>query len=550
LLAQKGNPKPWLFDSIFYEVNIRSFSDSNADGIGDFKGLTSMLEYIKQLGVNCIWLLPFYPSPLRDCGYDITNFCDIHPDYGNINDFLKFVREAHEYGLRVIGDLVLNHTSDQHPWFKESRSESSSPKRDWFVWSNNSKKFGKARIVFNSTERSNWTWDESAEMYYWHRFFSHQPDLNYDNPDVRQEMKNVVKFWLDKGIDGFRCDAVPFLFEREETICENLIETHIFLKEIRKMIDNYYPECILVAESDQRAAELIPYFGEGDEFHMVFNFPLMSKIFIALAQENVHPIVDIINETMNIPENCNWGTFLRNHDELVLDMVEEEERQIMYKAYATDDRAILNLGLRRRLAPLLNNNREKIELLYALLFSIPGSPFIYYGDEIGMGDNIHLNDRDGLRTPMQWSGDTNAGFSQADSDRLFLPVITNPIYHYINVNVSVQQRFDSSLLNTIKKLIAIRKQYRVFSVGSLEFVETDNPKILAIIRKYENEMLIAILNISSMTQPVKINLRQYNTIRPVDLIGKTQFPVFDASRCLFTLPAYKYYWFHIRDPSV
>ncbi len=443
----------WYKNTIFYELHVRGFYDSTNDGIGDFEGLTEKLDYLKDLGIDCIWLMPVYPSPQRDDGYDIADYYNIHPDYGTLDDFKRFIDAAHERKLRVIADLVMNHTSDQHPWFQAARKDPTSPYRDYYVWSETPDKYRDARIIFIDTERSNWTWDDEAGMYYWHRFFSHQPDLNYDNPAVEEEMFKVAEYWLGMGLDGFRADAVPYLFEREDTNCENLPETHAFLKRMRAMMDEKYPDKILLAEANQWPADVRAYFGDGDEFHMAFNFPVMPRIFMALRREDRSPIVEIIEQLPPIPENCQWCTFLRNHDELTLEMVTDEERDYMYHEYANDPRMKINLGIRRRLAPLVDNGRRRMELLNALLFSLPGSPIIYYGDEIGMGDNIFLGDRNGVRTPMQWSIDRNAGFSRADSARLYAPVISDPVYGYMGVNVEAQERSSSSLLRWMKRLI-------------------------------------------------------------------------------------------------
>ncbi|HYO90598.1 MAG TPA: maltose alpha-D-glucosyltransferase, partial [Pyrinomonadaceae bacterium] len=436
----------WYKDAVFYEVYVRGFYDSNGDGIGDFRGLTEKLDYLEWLGVDCLWLLPTYESPLRDGGYDISDYYAILPEFGTLEDFKIFLDEAHARGIRVITDLVINHTSDQHPWFQEARNSPNSPKRDWYVWSDTTEKYAGARIIFLDTEHSNWTWDDQAQAFYWHRFFSHQPDLNYDNPEVHQAMLDVVGFWLEMGVDGFRVDAVPYLYEREGTNCENLSETHGFLKKLRAYVEEHFPNRLLLGEANQWPEDVVEYFGDDDQFHMNYHFPIMPRLFMALRQEDRRPIVEILERTPDIPANCPWGMFLRNHDELTLEMVTDEERDYLYNEYAKDRRMRLNVGIRRRLAPLLDNSRRRIELLNGLLFSLPGSPFLYYGDEIGMGDNIYLGDRDGVRTPMQWSSDRNAGFSRADFEQLYFPIIVNAVYGYQVVNVESQLRFDSSLL--------------------------------------------------------------------------------------------------------
>ena len=456
----------WYKDAVFYELHVRAFRDGNDDGIGDFAGLTSQLAYLKELGVDCLWLLPFFKSPLRDDGYDVADYEAIHPDYGTMADFDRFLEAAHGHGLRVISDFVMNHTSDQHPWFQAARRQPDSPFRDYYVWSDTDQ-VPDARIIFIDSEASNWTWDPVAKAYYWHRFFHHQPDLNFESPAVRRDLLEMMRFWLDKGFDGFRCDAVPYLFEREGTNCENLPETHEFLREVRRHVDAHYQGRILLAEANQWPPDVRPYFGDGDEFHMAFHFPLMPRIFLAVRQGDRRPITDIFLHTPEIPPACQWCLFLRNHDELTLEMVSEEERRHLYHGYGSDPRMRLNLGIRRRLAPLLDNDRRKIELLTSLLFTLPGSPILYYGDEIGMGDNIYLGDRNGVRTPMQWTGDRNAGFSRADTARLYLPMIVDPVYGYQAINVEAQLRTPSSLLNWMKRLIAVRKKTRVFGRGTL-----------------------------------------------------------------------------------
>ncbi|HEX5732229.1 MAG TPA: maltose alpha-D-glucosyltransferase [Blastocatellia bacterium] len=535
----------WFKDAIFYEVYVRGFYDSNGDGIGDFRGLTEKLDYLQWLGVNCIWLLPTYSSPLRDGGYDISDYYAILPEYGTVEDFKNFLDAAHSRDIRVIADLVVNHTSDQHPWYQEARLSPSSPKRDWYVWSDTDEKYPQARIIFTDTERSNWTWDEMAQAFYWHRFFSHQPDLNYDNPDVQQAMLDVVSFWMDLGIDGFRVDAVPYLYEREGTNCENLPETHAFLKRLRAFVNGHYPGCLLLAEANQWPEDVVAYFGDGDEFHMNYHFPIMPRLFMALRQEDRRPIVEILERTPGIPENCQWGIFLRNHDELTLEMVTDEERDYLYSEYAKDRRMRLNVGIRRRLAPLMDNSRRRIELLHALLFSLPGSPFLYYGDEIGMGDNIYLGDRDGVRTPMQWSADRNAGFSRGDFAQLYFPIIMDPVYGYQSVNVEAQQRFDASLLNWMRRMIHLRKQHKVFSRGALEFIKPENRKVFAFTRSYRGETVLCVYNLSEVAQPVELDLSRYQGVKPVEMMGQTEFPKIGKRPYQLALGRYGFYWFHL-----
>ena len=540
----------WYRDAIFYEVHVKCFYDSNNDGIGDFEGLRQKLDYLKSLGVDCIWLLPFYKSPLKDDGYDISDFYSIQPEYGTMDDFQKFLDDAHTIGIRVIADLVLNHVSDQIEWFKEAKRGRNSPKRSWFVWSDTDKKYSQARVIFIDSEISNWAWEPVTRQYYWHRFYSSQPDLNYDNPEVREEMKNVMRFWLKKGLDGFRCDAVPYLFEREETDCENLPETHAYFKELRKMLDTEFPGTILLAEANQWPTQAKEYFGNEDEFHMCFNFPLMPRLFIALARQSALPIVEIINQTLPIPATCDWGIFLRNHDELTLEMVTDEERDIMYSEYAKIPKMRLNLGIRRRLAPLVDNDRVTLELLYALLLSIPGSPIIYYGDELGMGDNIYLGDRNGVRTPMQWSYDRNAGFSRSDTEQLYSPVITNPNYHYESVNVESESRISSSLLNWVKKMLRTRKKYNtIFGRGNIEFITHENKKALCYIRKYEGEQILCVFNMSKKHTYVELDLKQYKGYRPVEVITETRFPFIGDLPYFFTLPPHGFFWLRLVAPD-
>jgi maltose alpha-D-glucosyltransferase/alpha-amylase len=535
----------WYKDAIIYELHVKAFFDSDNDGIGDFQGLREKLDYLQDLGITCIWLLPFFQSPLRDDGYDISDHYAVHPNYGNVADFKAFLKEAHKRGLRVLADLVLNHTSDQHKWFQEARVSKDPRKQDYYVWSDTDQKYLDARIIFTDTERSNWAWDPEARKYYWHRFFSHQPDLNYDNPAVRRAMLQVMRFWLETGIDGFRCDAVPYLFEREGTNCENLPETHEYCKTVRRYIDEHYPGRILLAEANQWPDDLLPYFGNGDEFQMAFNFPLMPRIFMALRREDRTPIIDIISKLPEIPENCQWGIFLRNHDELTLEMVTDEERAYMYSQYAPDPRMKINVGIRRRLAPLLDNSRSELELVNSLLLTLPGTPTIYYGDEIGMGDNIYLGDRDGVRTPMQWTGDRNAGFSRADPARLYSPVISDPVYGYQANNVEAHLRTQSSFLNWMKRMIHVRKQYPVFGRGDTTFLHPSNNKVLAYVRSYEGTRVLVVNNLSRFSQPAELDLSAYAGATPTELIGDVRFPPITALPYTITLSPHGYYWLRL-----
>jgi maltose alpha-D-glucosyltransferase/alpha-amylase len=537
----------WFKDAMFYEIPVRSFYDGNNDGSGDFRGLMEKLPYIRDLGIDCIWLLPFYPSPLRDDGYDISDFSDVHPDYGTLDDFRAFLDRAHELGLRVIADLVLNHTSDQHPWFQEARRSPESPYRNYYVWSDDPNLYRDARIIFTDTEISNWTFDPVAGQYFWHRFFSNQPDLNFENPAVQEEMLQIIAYWLDMGLDGFRCDAVPYLYERDGTNCENLPETHVYLKRLRRFVDEHYPGRILLAEANQWPSDVREYFGHGDEFHMAFHFPLMPRIFMAIRREEREPIVEIIRQTPEIPELCQWGMFLRNHDELTLEMVTDAERDYMYYEYAKDLRMRINIGIRRRLAPLAENGRRQIELLNSILFSMPGSPILYYGDEIGMGDNYYLGDRNGVRTPMQWSSDRNAGFSRADPARLYSPVIMDPVYGYEGVNVEAQQRTPTSLLHWMQRMIGVRKKYPAFGRGSLEFMDGDNRRVLAFIRRYEGQTLLVVLSLSRYVQCTQIDLSRFSGMRPVELIGGARFPAIGEQPYFFTLGPHTFYWFRLEE---
>ncbi len=536
----------WYRDAIFYELHVRAFHDSNGDGIGDFRGLIEKVPYLASLGIGCIWLLPFFRSPLRDDGYDISDYRAVHPDYGSIEDFKAFLEAAHASGIRVITDLVMNHTSDQHLWFQEARARRDSPCRDYYVWSDDDRRFPGARIIFTDTERSNWTLDPVAKQYYWHRFFSHQPDLNYDNSAVRRAMLDVMAFWLDLGIDGFRCDAVPYLCEREGTSCENLPETHAVLRELRAAIDARYEGRVLLAEANQWPEDVRAYFGDGDEFHMAFHFPLMPRIFMALRREDRHPITDIIRRTPEIPAGCQWGLFLRNHDELTLEMVTDEERDYMYREFAKDPRMKLNLGIRRRLAPIVEGGRRRIELLNAILFSMPGSPILYYGDEIGMGDNIWLGDRNGVRTPMQWSADRNAGFSRAPAARLYAPVIQDPPYGYQAINVEAQESEPTSLLHWMRRLVRVRKKYRVFGRGAIEILGPKNRSVLAYVRSLGDERVLCVNNLSRFVQPAEIDLAPFAGLTPIELFGETPFPRIEPDRPYFlSLSPHGFMWFRL-----
>ncbi len=515
----------WYKNAVIYELSLKAFKDSSCDGKGDIPGLISKLDYLRWLGINCIWMLPLYPSPGLDDGYDISDYYSIDPAYGTMDDFKELIVQAHLRGIKIIGELVLNHTSDQHPWFIEAKKGPESEFHDYYVWSETYKKYEDARIIFSDTERSNWTWCDECGKYYWHRFFSSQPDLNFENEKVREEMKGVFRFWFDLGLDGFRIDAVPYLFEREGTDCENLPETHQYIRDLRKIIDLEYPGRILLAEANQWPEDLVKYFGDGDEFHMAFNFPLMPRIFMAFQKENSEPIINIIKQIPDIPSNCQWATFLRNHDELTLEMCTDEERDDMYNLYAKDKRMQLNVGIRRRLNPLLDNDRRKVELAYALLFTLPGTPVMYYGDEIGMGDNIYLGDRNGVRTPMQWNEDRNAGFSDSKPSMLYSPVIIDPEYNYNAVNVEAQMSSPSSLLSFIKHLINKSKSHMVFGNGHIDFIETNNKRILAYIRFDKEEKSLCVFNLSSKAEAAKLDLHEYSGLTPVELLGESVFPV-------------------------
>ncbi|HEY1724780.1 MAG TPA: maltose alpha-D-glucosyltransferase [Steroidobacteraceae bacterium] len=536
----------WYKDAVLYQLNVKSFLDSNDDGIGDFPGLTSKLGYIRDLGVNTIWLMPFYPSPLRDDGYDISDYKDVHPQYGTLDDFRTMLREAHRLGLRVVTELIINHTSDQHPWFQAARkAPPGSPERDFYVWSDTDQKYLGTRIIFIDTETSNWTFDPVAKAYYWHRFFSHQPDLNFDNPQVMSAVLEIMRFWLDIGVDGFRLDAIPYLVEREGTNNENLRETHDVIKRLRAAIDANYKNRFLLAEANQWPEDVREYFGDGDECHMAYHFPLMPRIYMSIAQEDRYPISEIMQQTPDIPDSCQWAIFLRNHDELTLEMVTSKERDYMYSTYASDVRARINLGIRRRLSPLMENDRDRIKLMNSLLLSMPGSPILYYGDEIGMGDNVFIGDRNGVRTPMQWSPDRNAGFSRADPQRLYLPPIMDPIYGYPSINVEAQSRDSSSLLSWTKRMLAVRKTSHAFGRGTRRFLRPGNRKILAYLREYGEDSILCVANLSRSAQPVELNLSEFKARVPVEMLGRTTFPPIGDLPYLLTLSAYGFYWFKL-----
>ncbi len=544
------NNKLWYKNAVFYELNVRAFRDTNSDGKGDLNGVTENLDYLKDLGIDCIWLQPIFPSPLKDDGYDISDYYGIRPEIGTFDDFARMIEKSHQLGIRVITDLVLNHTSDQHPWFQAARQSENSPYHDYYVWSDTPDKYQDARIIFLDTESSNWSWDPVARKYYWHRFYASQPDLNYDNPAVQAEMIKVMRFWLELGVDGFRADAVPYLFEREGTNCENLPETHTYLKKIRSFFDQNYPDRILLCEANQWPEDVRPYFGDGDEFHMGFHFPVMPRIFMAIRKGNRESLEWILNRTPEIPKECQWCIFLRNHDELTLEMVTSDEREWMWKQYAPDKRMRLNLGIRRRLAPLLDNDPAKLELLNSFLFTLPGSPIIYYGDEIGMGDDIDLPDRNGVRTPFQWNSEMNAGFSSADPQHLYSPVISTAPYDPIHVNVANQREQEDSLLNTIKRLIRIRKQYRVFGWGDITWLDEENMSAAIYKRSYGNEHIIIIHNLSA--DPIKINVpvpSNGKSIEFIDLIRQRIFSSTDHDAIQLDLGPYDYYWLYRLNES-
>jgi maltose alpha-D-glucosyltransferase/alpha-amylase len=538
----------WYQRAVFYEVLVRGFNDSGDDGTGDLRGLTEKLDYLQWLGIDCLWLLPFYESPLRDGGYDIADFFSVLPEYGTIGDAVVLIEEAHKRGIRVIADMVMNHTSDQHPWFQESRQDRTNPKADWYVWNDDDHRWGEARIIFVDTEPSNWTFDPQRGQYYWHRFFHHQPDLNYDNPEVQAAMLDVVRFWLDIGLDGFRLDAVPYLFERDGTNGENLPETHEYLREIRKVVDAEYPGKVLLAEANQWPEDVVDYFGpDGDECHMCFHFPLMPRMFMAVRREQRHPITEILAKTPPIPDGSQWGIFLRNHDELTLEMVTDEERDYMYAEYAKDPRMRRNIGISRRLFPLLDNNEDVARLFHALLFSMPGSPILYYGDEIGMGDNIFLGDRDGVRTPMQWTPDRNGGFSRADFAQLYLPPLMDPVYGFQAVNVEAQERDPSSFLHWLRRLLQIRKENPVFGTGAFEVLHADNPAVLAYLRQNDDATILCVSNLSRFPQPCELMLEQLAGKVPVELTGRVHFPPIGELPYFVTLAPHGFYWFAIQD---
>ncbi len=536
----------WYKDAIFYEVYVRGFFDSNGDGRGDLPGLIAKLDYLVELGVDCIWLLPTYPSPRKDDGYDVSDFVGVHPEYGTLADFDRLIAEAHHRGLKVIGDLVLNHCSSEHPWFLSARSDPASPYRDYFVWSDDATQYKDARVIFSDTERSNWTYDAVSGRHYWHRFYAHQPDLNFDNPKVQDEMMGVADFWLRRGLDGFRCDAVPYLFEREGTSCESLPETHAFVKRLRAHIDANFTGRILIAEANQWPEDLVPYFD--GEFQMAFHFPLMPRMFMALRQETKKPIVEILQRTPQIQDGCQWGLFLRNHDELTLEMVTDAERDYLYEEYAKDPQMRLNAGIRRRLSPLLGGSRRRVELLHGLLLSLPGSPFLYYGDELGMGDNVYLGDRDGVRTPMQWSSDVNAGFSRAEPAKLYSPVSMDAVYNYQSINVEVQNRSEASLLRWVRRMIRARKTTRAFGRGALAFVETENERVLAFVRTYEKEEVLVVANLSRFVQPASLAMGVHAGKRPREIVGEAVFPVL-TERYFLSLGPHAFYWFRLETPT-
>jgi len=545
-------PDPrWYQRAVFYEVSVRAFNDANHDGTGDLAGLIEKLDYLQWLGVDCLWLLPFYQSPGRDGGYDISDYFTILPEYGDLADAVELVEQAHRRGIRIIADFVMNHTSDQHPWFQESRQDRTNPKADWYVWTDDDQKWPDARIIFVDTERSNWSWDPQRQEHYWHRFFSHQPDLNFENPEVQQAMIDAIRFWLDIGLDGFRLDAVPYLYERDGTDGENLPETHLYLKRLRKEIDATHPGAVLLAEANQWPADVVDYFGDGDECHMCFHFPLMPRMFMAIRREERHPITEILARTPEIPEGAQWGIFLRNHDELTLEMVTDEERDYMFTEYAKDPRMKRNIGIGRRLAPLVDNDRTVAELLHGLLFSLPGSPILYYGDEIGMGDNIYLGDRDGVRTPMQWTPDRNAGFSKADFAQLYLPPLMDPVYGFSAVNVESQLRNPSSSLHWIQRMLAVRRsRAEIFGTGSLEVLPADNPSVLAFIRQVGDDAILCVNNLSRFAQPVELNLARFEGRTPVELAGRVPFPRIGELPFLLTLGSHGFYWFDLIDFDV
>ncbi len=560
-MVRQANPRPapriagddptWYKDAIVYQVHVRAFYDSDGDGVGDFRGLREKLDYLEELGVNAVWLLPFYPSPLKDDGYDIADHMAVHPAYGSMQDFQDFLKDAHGRGMRVITELVLNHTSDEHPWFQRARrAPSGSRWRDFYVWSDTLERYEEARVIFKDFESSNWAWDPVAGAYYWHRFYAHQPDLNFDNPEVHRALFRVVDFWLGMGVDGLRLDAAPYLYEREGTSCENLPETHAFLKGLRRHIDERFACRMLLAEANQWPEEAGAYFGEGDECHCAFHFPLMPRLFMSVHQEDRRPVVESLEKTLPIPDGCQWVLFLRNHDELTLEMVSEADRDYMYRVYATDTQMRVNEGIRRRLAPLVSNNRRRIELLNGLLFSLPGTPIMYYGDEIGMGDNIYVGDRNGVRTPMQWSGERNAGFSQANSERLYLPVVVDPEYNYSTVNVETLDGNRQSLLWWMRRLIALRKRYEAFGRGDTRFLHPDNRRVLAFVRSYRDETILVVSNLSRFVQYAELDLSGYAGKVPVELFGSTEFPRVTESPYFMILGPHSFYWFALNGHTL
>ncbi|MHB1928702.1 MAG: maltose alpha-D-glucosyltransferase [Acidimicrobiales bacterium] len=561
-----GDPR-WFQHAVFYEILVRGFYDANGDGTGDLRGITEKLDYLEWLGVDCLWLLPFYQSPLRDGGYDIADFWTILPEYGDLADAVELVEESHRRGIRIIADLVMNHTSDQHPWFLESRQDRTNPKADWYVWSDDDTRYGDARIIFVDTEKSNWALDPQRGQFYWHRFFSHQPDLNYDNPEVADTMLDVLRYWLDIGLDGFRLDAVPYMFEREGTNGENLPETHDYLRRLRKEVDALYPGRVLLAEANQWPEDVVAYFGDDDECHMCFHFPVMPRMFMAVRREQRYPITEILSRTPEIPAGCQWGIFLRNHDELTLEMVSDEERDYMWAEYAKDPRMKRNIGIGRRLLSLVDGDRRVAELLHAVLFSLPGTPIVYYGDEIGMGDNIYLGDRDGVRTPMQWSPDRNAGFSRADFAQLYLPPLMDPVYGYQSVNVEAQLRNPSSQLHWTRRMLEVRRQHNVFGTGTFEVVSAENPSVLAYVRSsdpdgsprdtvpdgnvlndtVQNDTVLCVCNLSRFAQPAELPLQRWEGKVPVELLGRVPFPRIGELPYFVTLAPYGFYWFELTD---
>ncbi|MBD3384672.1 maltose alpha-D-glucosyltransferase, partial [candidate division KSB1 bacterium] len=540
-------PSLWYKDAIIYELHVKSFFDGSDDGIGDFRGLVEKLDYLEDLGITAIWLLPFYPSPLRDDGYDIADYFHLNSDYGTMRDFKTFLRQAHKRDIKVITELVINHTSDQHPWFQRARNaKPGSVHRDYYVWSDTPDKYKETRIIFKDFETSNWTWDPVAKAYYWHRFYSHQPDLNFDNPRVQKEILRVLDYWFDMGVDGLRLDAIPYIFEREDTNCENLPETHNYIKALRRHVDAKHQDKLLLAEANQWPEDAAAYFGDGDECHMAFHFPVMPRLFMAFKMEDRFPIIDILEQTPPIPPTCQWGMFLRNHDELTLEMVTDEERDYMYRVFAKDQRARINLGIRRRLAPLLDNNRRKIELMNILLFSLPGTPVIYYGDEIGMGDNYYLGDRDGVRTPMQWSADKNAGFSRANPQKLYLPVIIDPEYHFESLNVENQERNISSFLWWMKRVIAMRKRFIALSRGDIKFYYSDNPKVLVFTRQYRNQIMLVVINLSRFSQYINLEIPEFERFEPEEVFSQTRFPAINQEPYFLSLCPHGHFWFELK----